>query len=108
MEKLCKAVGARRVVSKKPGGKDLDKEMVYFAEGKGDPDVRALREMGHVCYTKEFLTQSVVVGEVDWKSGEFRVEVDGEDGGEGAEEEVVVEEKVEEKPAKRKGRARKG
>lgn len=77
----------------------MDKETVYFVEGAGDEDGRVLREAGRTCYVKEFLTQSILAGEVDWKSGEFRV------GGEEAEEE---EEKVEEKPATRKGRARKG
>lgn len=75
MEKLCKAVGARRVVSKKPGGKDLyEKASIFLAEAEGDKDVPALLEAGHRCYTKDFLTHSIMVGEVDLASEEFRVQ----------------------------------
>ncbi|KAF2451915.1 hypothetical protein P171DRAFT_426346 [Karstenula rhodostoma CBS 690.94] len=77
MEKLCKAVGARRVVSKKPGGKDLyEKASIFLAEAEGDKDVPALLEVGHTCYTKDFLTHSIVVGEVDLASEEFRVQIE--------------------------------
>jgi hypothetical protein len=75
MEKVCKAVGARRVVSKKPGGKDLyEKSSIFLAEVEGDKDVPALLGAGHTCYTKDFLTHSIVVGEVDMASEEFRVQ----------------------------------
>ncbi|KAF1972575.1 hypothetical protein BU23DRAFT_599621 [Bimuria novae-zelandiae CBS 107.79] len=90
MEQLCKAVGARRVVSKKPGGKDFDAKMIYLAEAKGDPDVPALLESGHTCYSKDFLTHSIIVGDVDLGSDEFKVQAE------------------EEKSAKKKGRARNG
>lgn len=89
MQELCKAVGARRVVSKKPGGKDLDQNVVYLADAKDDPDVPALLEQSHVCYTKDFLTHSIIGGDVDWDSEEHRVQ-------------PAVE-----KPAKKKGRGRK-
>ncbi|KAF9739128.1 hypothetical protein PMIN06_002240 [Paraphaeosphaeria minitans] len=77
MEKLCKAVGVRRVVSKKPGSKDLyDKDAIFLAEAEGDKDVPALLEAGHTCYTKDFLTHSIVAGEVNLASEEFRVQVE--------------------------------
>ncbi|KAL5392191.1 hypothetical protein DPSP01_000709 [Paraphaeosphaeria sporulosa] len=77
IEKLCKAVGARRVVSKKPGGKDLyEQDAIFLAEAEGDKDVPALLEAGHMCYTKDFLTHSIVVGEVDLANEEFRVQIE--------------------------------
>ncbi|KAJ4351693.1 uncharacterized protein N0V89_007036 [Didymosphaeria variabile] len=93
IDKLCKAVGARRVVSKKPGGKDLYEKasIVFLAEAEGDKDVPALLEAGHTCYTKDFLTHSIVGGEVDLASEEFKVQ---------------PEEAKPEKRAKKNGRGR--
>lgn len=92
MDKLCKAVGARRVVSKKPSGKDLTdaKSLIFLAEAEGDKDLPALLDAGHACYTKDFLTHSIIVGEVDLSSEEFRIQPSDA------------------KPAKKKGRGRNG
>lgn len=74
IERLCKAVGARRVVSKKPGGKDLyETATIFLAEAEGDKDVPALLEGGHTCHTKDFLTHSIVAGTVDLSNEEFKV-----------------------------------
>lgn len=82
MEKLCKAVGARRVVSRKDvaGAADTaasadDETWVFLVAEEGDTDVAVLAEKECVCYSKDFLTNSVVRGEVDLDSEEFRVGV---------------------------------
>jgi hypothetical protein len=74
IEQVCKAVGARRVVSKKAGGKEVDGEdTVVLAAEEGDEDARVLIEKGRECFSKDFLTNSILRGEVDWRSEEFRV-----------------------------------
>ncbi|KAJ4305556.1 hypothetical protein N0V90_001087 [Kalmusia sp. IMI 367209] len=77
MEKLCKAVGARRVVSKKAGGKDITdvKSSIFLAAEEGDKDVAALLDSGHTCFTKDFLTNSILRGELDLESEEFKVQL---------------------------------
>ena len=109
MEKLCKAVGARRVVSKKPGGKE-DADTIYLAEAEGDPHVAALRDLGHTCYTKDFLTHSILAGSADLSNKEHVLPVAEEEPEEPVEE-LEKPEKPAKKPAqpvKRKGRTRKG
>jgi hypothetical protein len=79
MESLCKAAGARRVVVKKAGGKEVDGEentIVLAVDGKDeDADAKALVESGRVCFSKDFLTNAILRGEVDRESEEFRINV---------------------------------
>jgi hypothetical protein len=79
MESLCKAAGARRVVVKKAGGKEVDGEentIVLAVDGKNeDPDAKAFVESGRICFSKDFITNAILRGEVDRESEEFRVNV---------------------------------
>lgn len=75
MEQVCKAVGARRVVSgKKAGGKELDGEdMIVIGAEEGDTDAEKLIESGKACFSKDFLTNSILRGAIDLESEEFRI-----------------------------------
>lgn len=76
IENVCKAVGARRVTSKKAGGKDVDEEdTIVLAAESDDPDAKALVEAGRACFSKDFLTKSILRGELDRQSDEFRIDV---------------------------------
>ncbi|KAF2686982.1 hypothetical protein K458DRAFT_240588, partial [Lentithecium fluviatile CBS 122367] len=74
IEQVCKAAGARRVVSKKAAGKDGDgADTVVLASEEGDLDAEVLLERGRAVFSKDFLTNSILRGEVDLQSEEFRI-----------------------------------
>jgi hypothetical protein len=84
MENLCKAVGARRITSKKAGGKEVDTEdTIVLAAEKDDADAQALIESGRTCFSKDFLTNSILRGEVDLQSDEFRITIKAKGGKKG-------------------------
>lgn len=76
MERVCKAVGARRVVSKKASGKEGDAgaaDTIVLAVEEDDADAVTLIEHGHMCFNKDFLTHSILRGKIDLESKEFRI-----------------------------------
>ncbi|KAF2710008.1 hypothetical protein K504DRAFT_533022 [Pleomassaria siparia CBS 279.74] len=93
IEEVCKEAGARRVLSK--AAKDVKdketKEMIILSLGEDsvDEDSTALMQKGLVCYSKDFLTLSILRGQLDLNSEEFRIKA------------PVVE------PPKKRGRPRK-
>ncbi|KAF2015053.1 hypothetical protein BU24DRAFT_451948 [Aaosphaeria arxii CBS 175.79] len=94
IEQVCKAVGARRTVSK-PAREVKDGEgVVVLALDETDPDVKVLADGGVKCYSRELLASSILRGAVDLESTEFRL---------GGQTQVR-----EESPKQRRGRSRKG
>lgn len=76
IEEVCKAVGARRVVvgKKAAGGKEVDaQDTILLAKEDGDEDAVALVESGKTCFSKDFLTNSILRGAVDLESDEFKI-----------------------------------
>ncbi|KAF2733926.1 hypothetical protein EJ04DRAFT_577241 [Polyplosphaeria fusca] len=75
VETVCKAAGARRIVSK-PAKEVKEKEkddLVILALDEGDVDMAALTERGFTCFSKDFLTLSILRGDVDLDSPEFKI-----------------------------------
>ncbi|KAF2470184.1 uncharacterized protein BDR25DRAFT_287961 [Lindgomyces ingoldianus] len=76
VEELCKAIGARRVMSK-PGKEVRDgSDIVTLALGEDDPDLAVLIEKGYTCYSKDLLTVGILRGDIDLESGEFKIKPD--------------------------------
>ncbi|KAF2185736.1 hypothetical protein K469DRAFT_631630 [Zopfia rhizophila CBS 207.26] len=73
VEDVCKAVGARRVIHK-PGKEVKDStDTIILALEEGDPDAVLLAENGHTCYHRDLLTISILRGEFDLESDEFKI-----------------------------------
>ncbi|KAF2798189.1 hypothetical protein K505DRAFT_117783 [Melanomma pulvis-pyrius CBS 109.77] len=75
VEELCKAAGATRIFSK-PAKEAKEKETadtIILALGEEDEDAATLMQDGHVCYTRDFLTLSILRGEISLDSDEFQI-----------------------------------
>jgi hypothetical protein len=71
IEKVCKAAGVKKVVSKKLTAKDAAAEQtIVLGAAEGD-DVEVLGEK--MCFGKDFLTNSILRGQVDISSNEFAI-----------------------------------
>ncbi|KAF2000969.1 hypothetical protein P154DRAFT_522231 [Amniculicola lignicola CBS 123094] len=77
VEHVCKAAGAKRVISKP--GKDVQekdaKDTIILAIEQDDDDAIVLAEKGMVCYSKDLLTLSILRGDVDLHSEEFKLKL---------------------------------
>lgn len=47
---------------------------MVLASEKNDLDAISLIELGNICYTKDFLSMSVLRGEADLEDAEFKIE----------------------------------
>ncbi|KAK5172458.1 hypothetical protein LTR04_003956 [Oleoguttula sp. CCFEE 6159] len=80
IEKIAKAVGAARVISKPPrelpavSNGTSEHETVVLALEHGDSEVSALSEKGWKCYRKELLSNSILRGHLDLASDEFKIQ----------------------------------
>ncbi|PVH91934.1 hypothetical protein DM02DRAFT_677809 [Periconia macrospinosa] len=105
IENVCKAAGAKKVVSRIPTAKDnRDVEGTIILAASEHDAKEAKRK-----FNKEFLPRAILRGVVDVESEEFRIAGvgdGGEDGGEGEEEEVTTVVAVSVK-GKKKGRGKK-
>lgn len=73
IDKLCKAMGAKQVVSAPCDELDEDTDAVMIGLAHNDPDVANLLATGSTCYTKDFLTMSLLRGACDFTSVEFQI-----------------------------------
>ncbi|ORY14424.1 hypothetical protein BCR34DRAFT_585818 [Clohesyomyces aquaticus] len=73
MEEVCKAVGARRAISKP--GKELKNsdDTVVMAKDEQDEDLAVLTQNGHTCYSKDLITIGIMRGDIDLESAEFKI-----------------------------------
>ncbi|KAF1962304.1 hypothetical protein CC80DRAFT_158821 [Byssothecium circinans] len=69
VEQVCKAVGAKKVVCKRPTAKDVESaETILLAADEGDAEA-----VGGTCFSKDFLTMSILRGgAIDLESEEFQ------------------------------------
>ena len=95
MEEVCRAVGARRVISRPASGKDVDAaDTIRMASEEEDEDADKLMRDGHACFTRDLLPNSIMRGKLDLDNDEFRIQAPP----------PVTPAKT---PAKKKGRPRK-
>ncbi|KAF2643880.1 hypothetical protein P280DRAFT_546763 [Massarina eburnea CBS 473.64] len=87
IEQVCKAVGAKKVVSKKPTQKDAENENTIVL-AKDETDAEAV---DGACFSKDLLTNSILRGAVDLENEEF----------------MFVAKKAGEQSAKKRGRPKK-
>jgi len=78
VEELCRAAGARRALSK-PGkevnAKDVaDRTIILSLTGHEDKDAMVLMQNGHVCYSRDLLTLSILRAEMNLESDEFKIQ----------------------------------
>lgn len=73
IDKLCKAMGAKQVVSTPFDELDEDTDAVMIGIANNDPDITNLLATGSTCYTKDFLTMSLLRGACDFTSVEFQI-----------------------------------
>lgn len=69
MEKACQALGAK-VVAKRTSKHD---KIIVLAAEEGDQDADQLIEDGKECYHKDLLTTSILRGNLDLESDEFKI-----------------------------------
>ncbi|TKA75362.1 hypothetical protein B0A49_03333 [Cryomyces minteri] len=80
IEKIAKAVGAARVISKPPrelpaiSNGTSEPETIVLALEHGDSEVSILSEKGWTCYRKELLSNSILRGHLDLASDEFKIQ----------------------------------
>jgi hypothetical protein len=91
IEYLCKRAGARRIMSK-PASEVMviDDQTILLGLEEKDPDCKLLIEKGFKCFSKDFLTMSILRAQADTDSDEF-----------------TIGKEVTTKEPKRKGRSRK-
>lgn len=93
VDEVCKAVGARRIISK-PGKEVKDvKGMILLGLDDKDSDCDLLLASGHQVYSRDLLTIGIMRGSIDLDSEEFKIKPVGS--------------QKKEKEAKKKGRPRK-
>ncbi|KAF2654609.1 hypothetical protein K491DRAFT_659771 [Lophiostoma macrostomum CBS 122681] len=77
IENLCKLAGARRTMSKL--GREFmvaDEQTILLGLEEKDPDCKVLVEKGFKCFSKDFLTMSIMRAQADIDSDEFRIKID--------------------------------
>jgi len=72
IEELLKLVGAKKVVSKPAKGLKIDMDTIVLGLENGDKDVASLAGTTK-CYSKDFLSISIIRGTADLQSDEFQV-----------------------------------
>jgi hypothetical protein len=77
VDELCKAAGARRALTKL--GKEIkdkdiaDNTILLALNGDDDEDAATILSNGYTCYTRELLTLSILRGELNLESEEFKI-----------------------------------
>ena len=70
---LAKIVGFKSAISKVARGVVTNANTIVLGFGDNDPDAMTLNEDGAACYTKDFLSTSILRGEVDFEDDEFQM-----------------------------------
>jgi hypothetical protein len=80
METVCKTVGCPRVIHKQAklikDKKDKDgNDIIFLGQDTDDPDCAALLKNGYTVYARDFLSTSILRGEINLDSDEFKIKL---------------------------------
>jgi hypothetical protein len=73
LDAVCRVAGARAVETRPASQVKSPNRMIFLGLEEGDPGSAALMEAGYAVYTRDFLTCSILRGEIDLDSDEFRI-----------------------------------